>query len=143
MGPQCHLTCLIMISCPKSFSSTHSVDQIWWFSSLSLYNIFTNGLSIWETFDQLFRDLWAYLFIITYLNVTKTFHLIDSKNLPGEFYVTTGPGFWALLELILLKMCLVIFQTIWCQQWLFPLQQMLILISRINPVFIQEITVFD
>ena len=103
MDPQCHLTSLIIISCPKPVSSTHSVDQIWWFTSLPLYNIFTNGLSIWETFDQSFRDLWTYLFIITYLNVNKTFHLIDSKNLPGEFYVTTGPGFWALPELILLK----------------------------------------
>ena len=31
--------------------------------------------------------------IITYLDITKPFHFIDSKNLPGEFYPTTAPGF--------------------------------------------------
>ena len=31
----------------------------------------------------------TYLFIITYLNTTKTFYLINSKNLPGELYATT------------------------------------------------------
>ena len=36
---------------------------------------------IWETFDWSFQNLWAYLFIITYLNVTTSFHLTDSKNL--------------------------------------------------------------
>ena len=30
--------------------------------------------------------------MIIYLNITKTFHL-NSKNLPGEFYATTVPGF--------------------------------------------------
>ena len=45
------------MNCPKSVSSTHSVDQmkkkakIWCFTSLHLYNILNNGLSIWETFD--------------------------------------------------------------------------------------------
>ena len=41
--------------------------------------------------------------IIIHLNITKTFHLINSKNLPGEFYATVAPGFWPLSMLILLK----------------------------------------
>ena len=28
-----------------------------------------------------------------YLNVTTSFHLIGSKNLPGEFYAKAAPGF--------------------------------------------------
>ena len=39
------------------------------------------------------ENLKTYLFIISYLNITKTFHLINNKNLSGEFYVTTAPGF--------------------------------------------------
>ena len=31
------------------------------------------------------------LSIVTYLNITKTFHLINSKNIPGELYATTAP----------------------------------------------------
>ena len=31
----------------------------------------------------------TYLSIIIYLNTTKTFYLINSKNLPGELYATT------------------------------------------------------
>ena len=88
-------------------------------------------------------NLRTYLFIITYINITTGFHHIDSKNLPGEFYATTVPGFWKLSVIILLKMCLVIFQKMYCQQCPFSLQQMLLLISRISPIFIQEITVFD
>ena len=46
----------------------------------------------------------TYLFIITYLNKTKTFYLINSKNLPGELYATTVPGFSTLTLLMTLKM---------------------------------------
>ena len=85
--------------------------KFWCFTSTSpFYNIFTNGLSIWENFDWQFKDLWTYLFIITCLNLTKTLHLISSKNLSGEFYVTTASGFWTLPLIILLKMCRLIFQ---------------------------------
>ena len=55
-----------------------------------------------------FKYLWTYLFIITYLNITKTFHLIDGKNLP--IYAKVASGFWTLPVLILLKMCLLIVQ---------------------------------
>ena len=47
----------------------------------------------------------TYLFIITYLNITKTFDLVNSKNLL-DIYATTAPGFWTLPLLISLKMCL-------------------------------------
>ena len=87
--------------------------------------------------------MWTYLFIITYLNVTTSFHVIDNKNPPEEFYATTAPGFWTMPVLILLKMCLLTFQKMLCQPCPFPLQQMLHLIARINPVFVQEIAVFD
>ena len=33
------------------------------------------------------------LFIVTYLNTTKTFYRINSKNLPGELYAITVPAF--------------------------------------------------
>ena len=36
----------------------------------------------------------TYLFITTYLNATKTFYLINNKNLPGKLYATTVPGFF-------------------------------------------------
>ena len=39
------------------------------------------------------KDSWTYLFANTHQNITKTFHLISSKNLSGEFYATTAPGF--------------------------------------------------
>ena len=51
----------------------------------------------------------TYLFIITYLNTTKTFYLINSKNLPGELYATTVPGFSTLTLLMTLKMRFLIF----------------------------------
>ena len=34
-----------------------------------------------------------YLSAITYLNITKIVHPINSKNLPGDLYATTAPGF--------------------------------------------------
>ena len=52
----------------------------------------------------------------------QIFHLINSKNLPGEFYVTIAPGFQTLPLLILLKMCELIFQIMYCQQSPFLLQ---------------------
>ena len=36
-------------------------------------------------------------------------HPINSKNLPGELYAATAPGFWTMLLLILLKMCRMVF----------------------------------
>ena len=51
------------------------------------------------------KNLWTYLSTISYLNVTKIFHLINSKNQPGQLYATIAPGFWKMLLLILLKMC--------------------------------------
>ena len=84
--------------------------QIWCFNLTALfYNIFTNGHFIWEIFDWQFKDLWTYLSAITYLNITKIFHPINKKNLPGKLYATTAPGFWTMPLLILLKMCWLIF----------------------------------
>ena len=75
----------------KICSSTYSLNQvkkeaqIWCFASTSFsYNIFTNGLS--KIFHRWFKDFWTYVFIMIYLNITRTFHLINSKNMPGEFY---------------------------------------------------------
>ena len=102
--------------------------QIWCFTSTSaFYNILTNGLSIWSIFDWQLKNLWNYLFIITYLIITKTFYLVKSKNLPGELYVSTAPVFSTLPLLILLKMCLLSFQKMSCHQRTFLLQQMLFL----------------
>ena len=39
-----------------------------------------------------FKNLWTYLSTISYLNITKIFHLINSKNQPGQLYVTIAPG---------------------------------------------------
>ena len=60
--------------------------------------------------DNLKTYVWTYLFIIAHLNGTKHFHIISSKNLYGEFYARTAPGFWAPPILILSKMSLLIFQ---------------------------------
>ena len=99
----------LIISWTKSVSFTYSVRQVkkqpkfWRFTSTSpFWDIFTNGFSIWENFDWYFKDLWTYLFITTYLNITKAFYLFSSKNLSGEFYATTAPGFWT-LPLYLIK----------------------------------------
>ena len=35
---------------------------------------------------------YSYLSIITYLNTTKTFYLINSKNLPTQLYAATVPA---------------------------------------------------
>ena len=40
------------------------------------------------------------------INITKTFHLINSKNLLGKFNATTAPDFWKMHLIVLLKMCL-------------------------------------
>ena len=42
---------------------------------------------------------------ITYLNITKTVHPTNSKNLPWTLYATTAHGFSTMPLLILLKMC--------------------------------------
>ena len=78
-------------------------------------------------------SIWTYTFIIIYLNTIKTFHLVNSKNILGKFYVTTSPGFWAmhLLALgfssknVMLKVS-------------FLLHQMLFLISRINRLYTRD-----
>ena len=67
--------------------------KIWCF-----YIIFTDGLSIW-----------TYPFIIKYLNIIKTFHFINSKNIIWKFYTTTASGFWKMHLSVLLKMSLRIF----------------------------------
>ena len=86
----------------------------------------------------------TYLFIITYLSTTKTFYLINSKNLLGEIYATTATT-WLLntdpvngIENVLLEFFLKM-----CQQSPFLLQQIMVLIFRINPFSMQEITVFN
>ena len=68
--------------------------KIWCFALTSpFYIIFTDGLFIW-----------AYPFVIIYFNIIKTFHLINSKNILGKFYVKTAPCFWIMHLLVLLKM---------------------------------------
>ena len=58
--------------------------KIWCFSATSpFYIIFTDGLSIWTL-----------PFIITYLNIIKIFHLINSKSTLGRFHATTAPCYW-------------------------------------------------
>ena len=98
--------------CSKSQDQMKKQSNLMFHLNISVlqYIIFTDGLSIWEIFDLLFKDLWTYLFIITCLNITKTFYLINSKNVTGEFYAITAPGLWTLPLLILLKICLSIFQ---------------------------------
>ena len=49
------------------------------------------------------------IYNITYLNTTKTFYLIYSKNLPGKLYAKTVPDFWTLSLLTPLEMCFFIF----------------------------------
>ena len=52
----------------------------------------TDNLKTCRTY--LLINIQPLIYLITYyLNTTKTFYFIDSKNLPGEFYATTGPGF--------------------------------------------------
>ena len=64
-----------------------------------------------------------------YLNIIKTFHLFNSKNILGKFYATTAPtsliektalGFSSKKEVLTLS---------------FLLHQMLLLISRINHLY--------
>lgn len=62
------------------------------------------------------------LFIITYRNITETFHLINSKHLPEELCATTATDFLTLPLLILLKMWLLNFFKMCCQQCPFLLQ---------------------
>ena len=145
MDFQSHLRNLTIISCPKPVlidtlqtKPKHRPS----FTSLPSYNILTNGLSIWKTFSWSFKDLWTNIFIIAYLNITKIFHLIEEKNLLAIFYATVAPGFWTLQVLILLKMCLLVFRKCTVNSDIFLLQQMLVLIPWINPVFLQEKTAF-
>ena len=71
--------------------------KIWCFAPTVLI-IFTDGLSTW-----------TYPFIIIDLNIIKTFHLINSKNIPRKFYATTAPCFWKIHLLVLFKMSLWVF----------------------------------
>ena len=57
------------------------------------YIIFTDDLSIW-----------IYPFIIIYFNIIKTFQLINSRNILGQFYAKTAPCFWTNHLLVFLKM---------------------------------------
>ena len=93
--------------------------KFWCFAATSpFYIIFIDGLSIW-----------TYPFIIMYLNIIKTFHLFNSKNILGKFYATTAPtsliektalGFSSKKEVLTVS---------------FLLHQMLLLISRINHLY--------
>ena len=91
-----------------------------------------------KSFHQ-FKDLWIYPFIIIYLKITKTIHPINRKKLPMKFYATNTPVFWKMGILILLEIFLRIlskfFSPICCI--------MLFLLSRLNHVFIQEITIYN
>ena len=104
----------------------------------TVYSLMTFPFKTFLT-DNLKTYVWTYLFIIAHLNGTKHFHIISSKNLYGEFYARTAPGFWAPPILILSKMSLLIFQKMYCQQCPSLLQQMLLLIPWKKSVFIQEI----
>ena len=88
----------------KSVSSTHSVGQMKnsqmknkcdVLLQLPRFTIYSLMVFPFEKFltDKTYLGKHLYLFIITYLNKTKTFSLITSKNLPWELYATTAPGF--------------------------------------------------
>ena len=96
--------------------------------TFSFYILSTNGLSIW-----------AYPFIMIYLNIIKTFHLINSKNILGKFYATTAPCFWTMHLSVLLKMILrIFFKKKIVLAVTFLLHQMLPLISRINRLYTRD-----
>ena len=73
--------------------------KIWYFApTYPFYIKFTDGLPIW-----------TYPFIATYLNTIKTFPIINSKNILGNYYAATAPCFWTMHLSVLLKMSLRIF----------------------------------
>ena len=87
--------------------------------------------------------MWTYLFIITYLNVTTSFHFIDRKSTWG---ILCHSCTWILntARVNLIENVLSDFsKNVALLKCPFLLQHILVLISRINPDFIQEITVFD
>ena len=80
------------------YTPNEKTGEIWCFVPTSpSYITFTDGLSIWTC-----------PFII-YLNIIKSFHLINSKNILRKSYATTAPCFWRVHLLVLLKMNLRIF----------------------------------
>ena len=127
--------CLIWQACYKLYKvcflyrfyrPNKKTAKIWCFAPTSpFYIIFIDGLSIW-----------TYPFITMYLNVIKTFHLFNSKNILGKFYATTAPCFWKMHLLVLLKL-----QPFWFYSKKevlavsFLLHQMLLLSSRINHLY--------
>ena len=82
----------LIMSCPKSIPTTHFVGQMkkqpkldvsLHSSRFTIYSLIF--FPICEIFDWLFKDLWAYLPIITYLNITKAFILLTLKTWLGNY----------------------------------------------------------
>ena len=87
----------------KSFFSANSADQMKKQAKIGVL------LQPPWRYSLIVFQFWNFFAISIYNNIPKcsqTLHLINSKNLLGEFYVPTAPGFWTMPLLISLKMCL-------------------------------------
>ena len=75
------------------------------------FTIYPLMIFLFEKFltDKTYLGYNLSIYNITYLNTTKTFYVIYSKNLPGKLYAKTVPGFWTLNLLTPLEICFFIF----------------------------------